>query len=243
MDEVFALYFSMTTLNAYESTPFHLSLDQLKKKFERCLSSEQIERLRKAEKVFHFGVVEQKNQCSFLKEILGMAILEKVCEVKYSINDREKSYTLQFYDISARFGQWYASAYNFATNRTQVFRCDRITDLVEKNTYLAKSREELVQFVDRPYKGPEAVDFEVFVTKKGVDLFQKENYPSMRLEEVNEQAIIRGFYHPGEEDFISNYFIGYGENVLELHPVELSKRIIEKLEHLREQYIIRMSSV
>jgi len=32
-DEVFALYFSMLTLESYQSTPFHMAFDNLKKKF------------------------------------------------------------------------------------------------------------------------------------------------------------------------------------------------------------------
>ncbi|EAD9766900.1 HTH domain-containing protein, partial [Listeria monocytogenes] len=52
IDEVFALYFSMLTLKAYETTPFHLSVEKLKTKFERCLSAEKIEMLRKTEEVF-----------------------------------------------------------------------------------------------------------------------------------------------------------------------------------------------
>ncbi|EFN3125210.1 HTH domain-containing protein, partial [Listeria monocytogenes] len=55
IDEVFALYFSMLTLKAYETTPFHLSVEKLKTKFERCLSAEKIEMLRKTEEVFSLG--------------------------------------------------------------------------------------------------------------------------------------------------------------------------------------------
>ena len=42
IEEVFALYFSMLTLGAYETTPFHLSVEKLKKKFENCLHSKKI---------------------------------------------------------------------------------------------------------------------------------------------------------------------------------------------------------
>ncbi|HAC1643908.1 TPA_asm: HTH domain-containing protein, partial [Listeria monocytogenes] len=55
IDEVFALYFSMLTLKTYETTPFHLSVEKLKTKFERCLSAEKIEMLRKTEEVFSLG--------------------------------------------------------------------------------------------------------------------------------------------------------------------------------------------
>ena len=50
VDEMYALYFAMLTLNAYESTPFHLSIGKLKKKFETCLSDELISNIHKMER-------------------------------------------------------------------------------------------------------------------------------------------------------------------------------------------------
>lgn len=38
IDEVYALYFAMLTLESYQSTPFHLSVNKLNEKFEHCLS-------------------------------------------------------------------------------------------------------------------------------------------------------------------------------------------------------------
>ena len=38
IDEMYSLYFSMLTLKAYQSTPFHLSVESLKSRFESCLS-------------------------------------------------------------------------------------------------------------------------------------------------------------------------------------------------------------
>ena len=87
LDEVSALYFSMLTLNSYESTPFHLSLDKLKQKFENCLSEEKIEMLRKSEQIFSLGSISQNNHCEFLKDILNFAINETVCKIKYSKKD------------------------------------------------------------------------------------------------------------------------------------------------------------
>ena len=50
MDEVYALYFAMLTLEAYESTPFHLSVNQLNEKFENCLSNEQNKQIHRMKK-------------------------------------------------------------------------------------------------------------------------------------------------------------------------------------------------
>lgn len=237
IDEVFALYFSMLTLSAYESTPFHLSVEKLKQKFENCLSPDKIELLRKTEKVFRLGSISQKNHCNYLKDILQFAIDEKVCEVKYRKKETEKSYIIQFFDISAIFGQWYATGYNFETEKLQVFRCDKVIGLHENSQYSAKEFHDYAEYGDMLFKAADATEFEVSVSSEGVDLFYKEHYPSMRLDSVNEHYIIRGFYNQGEEDFIANYFIGYGKTILSVQPIELSKLIIDKLESLQLHFL------
>ena len=79
IDEVYALYFSMQTLTAYQSTPFHLSIEKLKQKFEACISEERIKALRKMELIFNLGSYQSKNECNCLKDILQMAVEESVC--------------------------------------------------------------------------------------------------------------------------------------------------------------------
>lgn len=229
LDEVFALYFSMLTLMDYEVTPFHLSVEKLKQKFENCLAPEKIEMLRKTEKVFRFGSVSQTNHCDFLKEILQSAIEEKVCEVTYLKKENSCCYAMQFFDISATFGQWYATGYNFETERTQVLRCDKVISLKENCKYKPKAFSEFIKSPAMLYRISTATDFEVLVSSKGADLFHKEHYPSMRIDYENGQYFIRGFYNQGEENFIASYFLGYGENILSVQPAKLLKLILVKL--------------
>lgn len=232
LDEVFALYFSMLTLRDYETTPFHLSVEKLKQKFEHCLSAEKIEMLRKTEKVFRLGSVSQHNRCDFLTDILQSAIEEKVCEANYLKNDTKNSYIMQFFDVSATFGQWYATGYNFETERTQVLRCDKVIGIKENNKYQPKPFADFARTADILYRSAAATDFEVLVSSKGADLFQKEHYPSMRLDFESGQYYIRGFYNQGEENFMASYLIGYGKNILSVQPVNLSRLILENLENL-----------
>lgn len=237
LDEVSALYFSMLTLNSYESTPFHLSLDKLKQKFENCLSEEKIEMLRKSEQIFSLGSISQNNHCEFLKDILNFAINETVCKIKYSKKDIIKSYIVQFFNISSAYGQWYATGYNFETCRTQIFRCDKILDIVINNSYKAKPFSDFLKSIEVLYKSTDAIDFEVAISKEAIDIFYKENYPSMKLYLENEKYIIRGFYNKGEEDFISNYFLRYGKTILSINPVELTILINKKIESLKSYFL------
>lgn len=238
LDEVLALYFSMLTLRDYETTPFHLSVEKLKQKFENCLSAEKIEMLKKIEKVFRLGSISQNNRCDFLKDILQSAIEEKICEVTYQKQDILHCYIIQIFDISATFGQWYATGYNFETGCIQILRCDKVIEVKESSKYQSKPLAEFVKSADELYKTVNAKDFEVMISDKGVDLFYKEHYPSMKLCCDDGKNLIRGFYNNGEENFIASYFIAYGENILSVKPVELSKLILAKLDRLKQHFLL-----
>ncbi|HAK1332760.1 TPA: YafY family transcriptional regulator, partial [Listeria monocytogenes] len=221
IDEVFALYFSMLTLKAYETTPFHLSVEKLKTKFERCLSAEKIEMLRKTEEVFSLGYIKHNNQCEFLDIILQFTMEEKVCQINYDKNGTEKTYIVQFYNISSAYGQWYVTSYNFETKRMQVFRCDRILGLEENDAFEAKKLVDFKRAAENFYKKEDVTNFEVEIASNGVDLFFKENYPSMRLRQEQGKNFIRGYYNKGEERFIINYLLGYGDKIIAIQPDSL----------------------
>ncbi|EHC6634806.1 YafY family transcriptional regulator [Listeria monocytogenes] len=233
IDEVFALYFSMLTLKAYETTPFHLSVEKLKTKFERCLSAEKIEMLRKTEEVFSLGYIKHNNQCEFLDVILQFTMEEKVCQINYDKKGIEKTYVVQFYNISSAYGQWYVTSYNFETKRMQVFRCDRILELEENHAFEAKKLTDLKSETDYLYKKKDAINFEVEIASNGVDLFFKENYPSMKLNQEQGRNVIRRFYNRGEEPFIINYLLGFGDKINMVQPDSLKEMLLNELKSLQ----------
>ena len=235
-DEIFSLYFSMLTLKAYETTPFHLSIEKLKEKFERCLPSDKIELIHKTEKVLSFGTVKQVNHCEFLKDILEFILDEKICRIKYSRNNVIEQYYLQFFNISSKYGQWYATGYNFKTGDYKVFRCDKILNMEESTEYSSKSLSELMTSYDISLKKKGYAEFEIEISKAGADLFYKENYPSMKLFHENGKYFIRGFYNTGEENFITGYFMNYGKNILSIKPFFLKNLIISRVKNLENYF-------
>ena len=235
-DEIFSLYFSMLTLKAYETTPFHLSIKKLKEKFERCLPSDKIELIHKTEKVLSFGTVKQVNHCEFLKNILEFILDEKICRIKYSKNNLIEQYYIQFFNISSKCGQWYAIGYNFKTEDYKVFRCDKILNMEESTEYSSKSLSELMTSYDISLKKRGHIEFEIEISKAGSDLFYKENYPSMKLFHENGKYFIRGFYNTGEENFITEYFMNYGKNILSIKPFFLKNLIITKIKDLENYF-------
>ncbi|QLY78517.1 helix-turn-helix transcriptional regulator [Clostridium intestinale] len=236
VDEMSALYFSMLTLKAYESTPFHLKLETLKRKFEMCLSEGYIDELHKMEEILRFEVSKHNNSSPLLKDILKAAIEEQVCNLIYTKKGIRKEYKVQFFDITANYGQWYVTAFNFETESIRVFRCDKIECISIIDDYESKKIKELKQAFLKVFKRKEAIDFEIEVTKKGVDLFYKEHYPSMNLLIEGEGNYIKGFYNKGEEKFISNYFINYSDSIISIKPNSLKELMVERVSSLSEYY-------
>lgn len=233
IEEVHALYFTMQTLNAYQSTPFHLSIEKLKQKFESCISEERIERLRKMERIFSLSSAQNQNECSCLDEILRMAVDEKVCEIDYKKGEKRKFYCIQFFDITSAYGQWYATAYNFHTKKPQVFRCDKIYSLQPCDLYEPRPISEFLIRSENIFQDKGAINFEVCISMKGADIFHKEHYPSMTLIHEDGSYYVRGFYNQGEEKFIASYFLTYGETILSIHPIRLKNLILERIDMIK----------
>lgn len=235
MDEVYALYFAMLTLEAYQSTPFHLSVNQLNEKFEHCLSDGQIEQIRKMKQVLQLEMSQHHHVSRYLDQILMSILHESPCRIQYLKNSQETSYEVQFFKISAKFGQWYATGIELSTNKYRVFRCDRITSIEEVDVQTNFSIDELVSRSMEMYQSKNSIHFEVEISEKAEDLFYKEHYPSMHLE-TGDKTVIKGFYNPEEEEFIADYFIRFGKDVVSVKPNTLKQALQNRVESLLQHY-------
>ncbi|QYK65743.1 YafY family protein [Paenibacillus sp. S02] len=235
MDEVYALYFAMLTLEAYQSTPFHLSVNKLNEKFEHCLSKIQINQIHKMKRVLQFEVYQHNHVSRYLDKILTSILNESTCKVNYVKNNQKKSYYVQFFKISAKFGQWYATGIELNTNKYRVFRCDRITFLQEAENNSRFSIDELLSRSLEMYQSEKSIDFEVEILEQAKDIFYKEHYPSMKIEN-GDKTVIKGFYNPGEEEFIAQYFMRYGHYVISVKPESLRQMIQDKVKNLLYHY-------
>ena len=235
VDEMYALYFAMLTLASYQSTPFHLRLPELKRKFQRSISEEHVDRLRRLEELLQFENTRHFNASPLLREIVEAALEQEIYEIVYAQNGKEINSRVQFLHVSSRFGQWYASGFQVEKNEMKVYRCDRIKKLVRCDGHPILDREAIERH-SATVDEAEVTRFEVEVTNKGADQFYKENYPSMRLEENDGKFFIKGYYKENEEKFIAKYFLNFGDSVMKISPYKLQQSVENMLFALREHY-------
>lgn len=232
-DEIYALYFALLTLQNYQSTPFHLDVDHLKRKFQQSVSSESKEKLILMSQFLEFESTAHFNESPLLKEILMYAVANQPVCLTYAKDNLKRCIDAQIMSIHSRFGQWYVTVFDLARQKSRVCRCDRITAIHSIKHNEPLPMEEIHQCLDVGTAHEENTKFIVEIDKKGVDLFHKESYPTMRLICDNNQYHIEGYYQPNEINFIVKYFVNFGELVTSISPKELQHKIVNYLDGLK----------
>ena len=131
---------------------------------------------------------------------------------------------------------WYDTTHDFEMGQARVFRCGRITVVEECTDVTGMPLLSFAHPAEDLYCRVDALSFVVEITAQGRDFFYKEHYPSMRLVEENGRYYIHGFYNVGEETFIADYFIHYGDAVCAVEPMALRAAIRTRLRTLTMHY-------
>ena len=80
------------------------------------------------------------------------------------------------------------------------------------------------------------IKFECTLTKLGVELFYKNNYPNMHLKKMNKTYYLYGGYNQEEFDYMVQYLITLGNNVKINYPKELKDAYLTELKRIIAQY-------
>ncbi|MGO4532514.1 helix-turn-helix transcriptional regulator [Paenibacillus sp. 2TAF8] len=129
--------------------------------------------------------------------------------------------------LYASKGYWYCQAYDLEKKVYRVFRCDRIISAVltdiEPCAHLGDIHSEHLQSLWKPSE--QAISFQCKISKAGIEQFQQNHYPSMRLEKSEGVHLLLGTYEPHELDFIVSYLAGYGASVKIVEPEMLKESL------------------
>lgn len=238
VDEMYAIYFSMLTLKGYKAKPFEYEISKLEDKFKQVLPSQVKNNIEKMKELISLEITNHSNFNPYLKDLIQGIIDEKIYHVTYLKNKEKIQITGQFIKINSKFGQWYSKIYNVDKQKVQNLRCDKILSLEVIEDKNSMKLEYLLSLLENYHKQDNAIQFSVVVTDRGKDLFDKEHYPSMTIQQTDDNYTVSGYYNLDEEDFISDYFLRYGKSIVSISPSTLKTTIQNKLHkimmHLNE---------
>ncbi|MBM7588135.1 putative DNA-binding transcriptional regulator YafY [Bacillus pakistanensis] len=236
--EIHALYFAMQALRSFTNLPFQVSFRSIHEKFINELSEIQKQDLERIRNRVSFRHTEQIKESKHLETLLMAAVKNIIIKITYQKGHQRRSRTIHPIAIYSMKGYWYCQAYDMCKKAYRVFRCDRIlsAELTDIQP-LVELSEMTIQNVHSFWKPSEkAVPFKCHISQAGIEKFQQEHYPSMRLINETEQTYLVGSYEPNELDFIVKYLAGFGKSIKIIEPVLLK-------ESLREYYRDMMENI
>lgn len=221
-EEIYALYFAMQTLQSYQTTPFHIDIEKMEHTFMTMHSKEIKDNLSRMKEIVTFETTPHNHDSPYLKSLLLYTLDNKVMSVRY----RERVRTVQGISITSRFGQWYATMFDHERSEVVVFRCDRIESVEHNESYSALDKDEILERLELKKHASDTNTFNLTIDPKGIDLYYKESYPTMKLIEENGRVQIQGTYNIKELPFIVRYIAKFERLIIALEPESLLEDVI-----------------
>ncbi|MGE8203637.1 helix-turn-helix transcriptional regulator [Heyndrickxia sp. NPDC080065] len=225
--EIYALYFAMQALRSFSNLPFQVSFRSIHEKFINELSDSQRQDIERMQNRVSFRHTEQTKDSAHLEILLIAAVKNIVLKIDYQKTHQKSTRNIQPISIYSMKGYWYCQAYDMSKKAYRVFRCDRITSAEITDIQPLEDLNEInIQNAHSLWKPSEqAVPFKCLIGQAGVDQFQQEHYPSMKLIHETETTYIVGWYEPNEVDFIIKYLAGFERSIKVIEPIILKEKL------------------
>lgn len=223
--EIFALYFAMQALQSLASSPFRFSYQTIQEKFLETVSLEQREQIGQFQKRVAFYHNAKTHDAAYLEELLLAAVRNQVVSIQYT-STKQSQRRIQPISIYLMKGYWYCQAYDLDKTAYRVFRCDRIEklEILDQPPVIDLKNIHLENAHGLWEPSTQAVPFKCLITSEGVEVFQQQPFPSMRV--VDEKYLV-GTFEPSEMSFIISYLASYGKKLKIIEPVFLKEKLKE----------------
>lgn len=223
--EIFALYFAMQALQSLASSPFRFSYQTIQEKFLETVSLEQREQIGQFQKRVAFYHNAKTHDAAYLEELLLAAVRNQVVSIQYT-STKQSQRRIQPISIYLMKGYWYCQAYDLDKTAYRVFRCDRIEklEILDQPPVIDLKNIHLENAHGLWEPSTQAVPFKCLITSEGVEVFQQQPFPSMRV--VDEKYLV-GTFEPSKMSFIISYLASYGKKLKIIEPVFLKEKLKE----------------
>lgn len=233
--EISSIFFALKALNLVSSTPFEKSYPQLYQKLLVTLPKEQQQYILKLLNSVDYHNSPPVNKTPYLTMVLDSILELKILDISYKQYELlEKQ--IQVYNLFYRSGVWFFNAIDIKNKSWAIYRCDCIENCAisaNKNTI---NRNELKISLEKHEKNFRNISFRCKITNFGKELFLKNHYPSMQLEEEEDRIYISGSFNENELHYMVHYLIGFGKNLIIESPKVLKDAYLAELNKIIEQY-------
>lgn len=234
-EEITAIFFALKALEQLYTNPFQQLYTSITQKLMLNLSKVQQEAVYQTLNVTHYYNPMALKPAHFLPELLQAIIDEKQVALTYSQYELQ-TINVQFFDLFYREGVWFTHAINIENKKWGVYRCDFMESFTVLETKDNLSRHQLELSLQAHNKSFRSIYFKCKISEFGKELFQKNHYETMKIEILDNQAYLTGYYNESEINYLVHYLIEFGEHIKIESPESLKISYIDQLKTILNRY-------
>lgn len=234
--EIFALFFSLQILKLVTESPFGDSHTMIQKKLLHTFGVEKQDRIEQVLNCVQYEGVYQIESTKNLEQLFSSIIKNEIIKISYTRYERTVKRILPTH-LTLREGYWYCIALDMDKKQWRTYRCDYIETIeIEISYQTVISAKELEDMFENQQKTHRNIPFKAKVSILGKEHFLKNQFANMSLEVVEDDYFIVGKFHQNELDFLTNYFLGFGEHVEIVEPQQLKLAYVDTLRKILTKY-------
>lgn len=228
--EIAAIFFAINALQVLNDNPFRQSYPRIAKRLMATLPEKQRRLVNQQQAVVKYYNVPVIHQNLSLSKLLTVII--NCQQVQFASVQLGTTIHAQLLALLYRSGNWFVEGMNLLDHSWLRLRCDLLSDFRVEKTPAPYSLSQLVK-LSRERKDTESrTAFVCRITTQGKEHFLKNNYPHMQI--VGDR--LEGSYTKWEAQYIVDYLLSFGSQMLVVSPASLREKYKERLSWMLNQY-------
>ncbi|MFA2567556.1 helix-turn-helix transcriptional regulator [Bacillus wiedmannii] len=240
-NEAISLFFACQSLQYYDSIPFEHESKSALNKFYNYLPQELKKKIDSMSERVLFITPTRQEKTPLLKNIMDAAIDQEVIQIEYESKRGFSKRIIQPIGIYSSNGYWYMPAYCFNRQQNRLFRIDRIRMLEFKNNFPQKkdfSNLTLTTWFEKTDEKPkELIKLFVILTREGILKCDFNIWLRDKIKILDDgTGLIDTYLNKNEIGYMSEFFLGLGDDIEVKHPIEIITLIKEKASAILNKY-------
>ncbi|PCD82767.1 transcriptional regulator [Lysinibacillus fusiformis] len=237
-EEAVAIFFAFQSLHYYRDLPFNTEMKSVSQKLYESLQKEAQKKVDSLQSYIAFWNPKRAISTPLLSDVLEAIINHSQLDIQYESKSGITTKHVHPIGVYAHDGLWYMPAIHLQTEKTLLFRVDRIHSMhVSDKGY--ETTVHLQQWLESPHEPQQPIRLHVELTREGVRQCRSEpNFEKVLVTNSNGTGYIDMMIDQGEIHFISSFFYRLGPDAIVQEPPELIQLLRKHAQTILATYLL-----
>lgn len=234
-NEIYSIFFTLQLLELMANSPFGHVYNQITDKLLQTFPEQTQQKIEQTIDCVRYDGIMQTMDTPYLDQVFEAILKQQAITFSYH---RKEIETRLLYPVRLvhRNGHWYCIGFDLKKDEYRTFRCGFMQEikLLDKQP-LTLSNEEIEAALQEQNNQFRTLEFKVEINQKAYHLYQQNHYPNLKVSLKNQHYLLTGSINPSELDFLTNYLLQFGENILSIETPEVKIAYQALLKRMQQQ--------